>query len=343
MTQEKLHTRDEFREGVFSRDNHACVICGEPAKDAHHIIERRLWDNGGYFLDNGASLCEKHHIQAEETTLSCEEIREACGIKTILLPEHLYTDNEYSYDKWGNIIMPNGTRIKGELFHDESVQKILDQGGVLGLFSKYVKYPRTMHCVWSEKLGKDDRRLKSMSNYEGKEIVVTLKMDGENTTMYNDHIHARSLDSGTHPSRSWVKGLWSRVGYNIPDGWRVCGENMYAVHTIEYHNLESYFFVFSIWNEKNECLSWDDTLEWCELLGLPTVPVLYRGVYDEKLLRELHKPEIDGNKSEGYVIRLTSEYGYGEFKKSVCKFVANDFVIKHGHWTQQKLTVNKLK
>ena len=33
---EKLLTRDEFREGVFKRDAHKCVICGEPAKDAHH-------------------------------------------------------------------------------------------------------------------------------------------------------------------------------------------------------------------------------------------------------------------------------------------------------------------
>jgi len=34
----KLLTRDEFREGVFKRDNYKCVVCGAPAKDAHHII-----------------------------------------------------------------------------------------------------------------------------------------------------------------------------------------------------------------------------------------------------------------------------------------------------------------
>ena len=131
----KLLTRDEFREGVFKRDGHKCVICGAPAKDAHHILERRLFSDGGYYLDNGSSLCEEHHIKAEETTLSCDEIREKCGIKTIVLPEHFYSDIDY--DKWGNIIQATGERLKGDLFYDESVQKILKQGGVLNLFQKY--------------------------------------------------------------------------------------------------------------------------------------------------------------------------------------------------------------
>lgn len=340
----KLLTRDEFREGVFLRDNHKCVICKEPGKDAHHIIERRLFDNGGYFLDNGATLCEKHHIMAEETTLSCEEIRTAAKIKTVIVPEHMYYDNDYTYDKWGNIIMPTGIRLKGELFNDESVQKILKQGGVLDQFSKYIKYPRTMHLPWSEKMTKDDRLLKDVDHFIGKEVVVTLKMDGENTSMYRDHIHARSLDSGTHPSRKWVKGLWGRMSYEIPEGWRICGENMFAVHTISYTNLASYFYVFSIWDENNNCLSWDETLEYAELLGLQTVPVIYRGPYDEKLIKEAFNLALKGDqRHEGYVVRLTEEYNYSQFRKSLAKFVAGDFIIKHGHWTQQKLEVNQLQ
>ena len=82
-----LLTRDVFRNTVFERDNFKCVICKAPAKDAHHIIERRLFDNGGYFISNGASLCEKHHIDAEMTTLSCKDIRDAAGIDEIVLPE----------------------------------------------------------------------------------------------------------------------------------------------------------------------------------------------------------------------------------------------------------------
>jgi len=62
----ELLTRDDFRVRVFTRDGHRCVICGAEGKDAHHIMERRLFDNGGYSLDNGATLCENHHVRARQ-------------------------------------------------------------------------------------------------------------------------------------------------------------------------------------------------------------------------------------------------------------------------------------
>ena len=89
----------------------------------------------------------------------------------------------------------------------------------------------------------------------GREVVVTEKLDGENTTMYTDYIHARSLDSHHHPSRDWVKQLHGEIGYKIPVGWRVCGENMYARHSIVYYDLTTYFYGFSIWDETNTALS----------------------------------------------------------------------------------------
>ena len=87
-----LLTRDQFREGVFERDGHKCVVCGNPAQDAHHIIERRLFSDGGYYLDNGASVCGDCHIKAEQTVISPQELRDAAGIRKIVLPEHLYHD-----------------------------------------------------------------------------------------------------------------------------------------------------------------------------------------------------------------------------------------------------------
>ena len=133
----KLLTRDEFREAVFARDNHKCVFCGAPAVDAHHIIERRLFTDQGYYLDNGASVCAECHIKCETTEYSVEDVRLACGIKKIIVPAHLYPDHQY--DKWGNPIMSNGQRLKGELFFDESVQKILKQGGYRDWETVYVR------------------------------------------------------------------------------------------------------------------------------------------------------------------------------------------------------------
>ncbi len=73
----KLLTRDQFRESVFERDNYQCVVCQSPAQDAHHILERRLFPDGGYYMNNGVSVCGPCHIKCEETTISCETVREA--------------------------------------------------------------------------------------------------------------------------------------------------------------------------------------------------------------------------------------------------------------------------
>lgn len=337
----KLLSRDEFRNAVFERDKHLCVICGEPVKDAHHILERRLFENGGYFIENGSSLCEKHHIMAEETTLSCDEIRNKCGIETIVLPDHLYSD--YNYDKWSNIILPSGQRLKGELFHDESVQKILKQGDVLHLFQKYVKYPRTYHVHWS-KMGKDDRQLANDDCFKGKRVIASLKMDGEGTSMYRDYIHARSLDSNSHPTRDWVKGLWSRISYLLDDNMRVCGENLYSVHSLEYKDLPSYFMAFSIWID-NLCLSWDETTDYCKVLGLEVVPVIYDGIYNKEAIIKAFAPYEKSH--EGYVIRLADGFSYADFRRSVAKYVRPEFrqVVNnsHGHWISQKIKTNSIK
>lgn len=335
-----LLTRDQFRNNVFDRDRSRCVICLDTAKDAHHILERRLWPDGGYYLNNGASVCEKHHIMCETTEISVEEIREAACIKKPIIPPHLYDDQPY--DKWGNPILPNGTRLKGELFYDESVQKILKQGKVLNLFTNYVKYPRTYHLPWSENMNKDDRMLDDMSIFEGKNIIVTEKMDGENTTMYSDYIHARSLDGRHHSSRDWVKNFHASIAQDIPEGYRVCGENLFAKHSIGYDKLPSYFMGFSIWNDKNVCLSWRETIEWFKLLGITSVPVLYSGIYDEKIIKHLFDNKNWSN-TEGYVLRLEEEIPYSEFRKKVGKYVRKDHIQTVKHWMHgQPIVKNEL-
>lgn len=329
-----LLTRDQFREGVFARDGHKCVFCGAPAVDAHHILERRLFvaphEKGGYFLNNGASVCEEHHLACERTTISVQEVYDACGITRRVLPDHLYSD--FEYDKWGNIELPTGQRLKGELFFDESVQKVLREGGVLDRFVNYVKYPRTNHLPWSEGLNEDDRVLASLGAFVGERVIVTEKMDGEQTNMYRDHYHARSVESAHHESQGWCKNFWSQICGDIPEGWRVCGENLFAKHSIGYDRLPTYFMGFGIWTERNVCLSWDETLEWFQLLGVTPVPVLYDGVFDESLIKGLYNSDTDWETREGYVVRVARSFGYGEFRNCVGKFVRKGHVQTTKHW-----------
>src|ERR1019366_5058073 len=294
----KLLSRDSFREGVFARDNNKCVICGEKADAAHHIIERRLFSDGGYYLNNGASVCEEHHLKCEMTQISVEEVRESCGITKSVVPDQIYDDSPV--DKWGNEILASGMRLRGELFFDESVQKILKAGGVLDCFTNRVKFPRTFHLPWSPGIHDDDRVISSMDRFAGKRVIVSEKLDGENTTMYNDYIHARSIDGRHHSSRDWVKNFHGQIAHEIPQDWRINVENMYAKHSISYDKLESYAYGFHVWNEKNVCLSLDDDKVWFELLGIIPCPVIYDGVYDEKIIRGLYNEKTDWETREGY-------------------------------------------
>lgn len=332
-----LLSRLDFRNGVFERDEWKCVFCGKPAQDAHHIIERRLWPDGGYYLNNGISVCGECHLKCESTELSVEEAREAAGITRKIVPPHMYSD--HMYDKWGNPILGNGTRLKGELYYDESVQRVIDSSVV---FVSYVKYPRTYHLPWSEGMHDDDRMIESVDQFLGREVVVSEKMDGENSSIYSDYMHARSVDGRSHKSRNWLKNFWSKIAHDIPSGWRICGENMYAEHSIRYDCLESYFYGFSVWNDGNICLSWDETLEWFELLGIKPVRVLYRGIWDEDKIRGLYS-DSDWDRMEGYVVRIADEFGYGDFRKSVAKFVRRAHVQTVKHWMHgQRIRPNGL-
>ena len=205
------------------------------------------------------------------------------------------------------------------------------------------KYPRTRHLPWSPGATHDDLILSgggAIEPFVDRRVVVTEKMDGENTTLYSDHLHARSIDSRHHPSRDWVKALHGRVAFQIPEGWRVCGENLYAVHSLAYTDLPSYFMVFSVWDADNRCLSWDDTVEWAELLGLHTVPVLYDGLFDLALLEAF---DVDTDVHEGYVVRVADGFAFDDFGTCVAKWVRAGHVQTDEHWMHQEVVPNGLR
>lgn len=203
------------------------------------------------------------------------------------------------------------------------------------------KYPRTYHFDFSLDVSSDDKILSNIDNFIGKEVIVTEKMDGENSNIYCDYFHPRSITDDGHPSRSWLKGYIAIFQYKIPKGWRICGENLYAKHSIYYTELENYFYAFSIWNDENFCLSWDHTVEFCEQLNITTVPVLYRGQFDYELIKELFLNQ-DHNQHEGIVCRLADSFHYNDFAISVAKAVRKDHVRSSEHWKNNWIK-NKLK
>jgi hypothetical protein len=179
----------------------------------------------------------------------------------------------------------------------------------------------------------DDKMLSSTKSFEGEEIVILEKMDGENSSLYREGYHARSLDSHGHPWQSWLQNFHAGLRLDIPEGFRICGENLYAEHSIRYDNLESFFMGFSMWNDKNECLSFDDTLEWFKLLNIVHVPVLWRGMWDEKFVKNFYKT-MDLEKQEGFVVRVTRSFDFDEFSSVVGKWVRIGHCTSDRHWSK---------
>jgi hypothetical protein len=201
------------------------------------------------------------------------------------------------------------------------------------------KYPRTPHLPWSPGADEDDLQMDDCVIFQDRQVVVTEKMDGENTSLYRDGMHARSLDSRHHPSRDWVKAWHGSIAHEIPEGWRFCGENLYARHSVAYDALQSYFYLFSVWNEQNDCLSWEETQEWAVLLGCPCPPVLYQGTWQPTLIQQI---TVDPVVSEGYVVRVTERFPYEAFPKSVAKWVRPNHVQTDQHWMHAQIIPNAL-
>lgn len=201
-----------------------------------------------------------------------------------------------------------------------------------------IKYPRTFHLPWSPGLTKDDKRIESLDGFIGREVVVSEKMDGENSSLYPDgHIHARSMDSVITPWRTWLKAWWNERSYMLDPRLRICGEDLYALHSIKYEGLGSYFRGFSVW-EGLQCLSWDETLLWFDELGIEPVKTLYRGLWDEDVIKAIDPAEW----REGYVVRLTDSFHLDEFKNVVAKYVRANHVQTDERWDEREIVKNGL-
>ena len=202
-----------------------------------------------------------------------------------------------------------------------------------------VKHPRTPHHPSSPGVGSDDRVALDLSQLG--EVVITEKMDGENTTLYRDGLHARSLEeSARHPSRAWVAAFQARIGWTIPEDWRVCGENLYARHAIAYDALPSYFLGFSAWQD-GRCAGWDETLALFERLGVTPVPVLWRGPWSEAALADI-VARLDLERQEGVVVRSTASFDRAAFNRHVVKWVRPGHVRSDRHWRHGPMVPNGL-
>lgn len=213
------------------------------------------------------------------------------------------------------------------------------------------KYERTYHLPWSPGKTSDDkvqtdywRHLSRMN-----QIVLTEKLDGENNCLSRHGVFARSHAAPTtSPWTARLRERWAHIKGDLGE-LEIFGENVYAVHSIEYTRLEDYFFVFGA-RYLDQWLGWEEVCFYADALGLPVVPVL--GVLpvpaDEqtfnKMVLEFASPEsmfgsIDANTGlpcsrEGVVVRDFHSFPVGQLSTHVLKYVRKDHVQTTEHWTR---------
>lgn len=197
-----------------------------------------------------------------------------------------------------------------------------------------VKYPRTPHLPFSPGATSDDKHITQETLaylQSGIELITTEKMDGGNYSFTRSGSFARSLDSGTHSWDTKAKALWAKIRWDIPEGWRISGESLHARRSVGYENLDDIYLVFGIWDETNTLLDWDSMVEYAELLGLSTVPVLYRGTDFKQAVTAWEKVK-DTQSSEGFVVRSAGRIAYDKFGKNFAKWVRPNHVTTSASW-----------
>ena len=203
------------------------------------------------------------------------------------------------------------------------------------------KYGRTYHLPYSEGSTNDDRISDSAETLLGIDIVISEKLDGENTGMVDGGVFARS--HATFTTSAWSREVRQlhklSVDGNLGDDVFLFGENMEGIHSLEYSNLTSYFYIFGV-RDNNIWIPWEKVEEYSFLLDLPTVPVLFKGVVNtEKELQDIverlvKEPSSLGGIREGIVVRNAGSFHNDDFAKNIMKWVRKGHVNTNIHWTR---------
>lgn len=212
------------------------------------------------------------------------------------------------------------------------------------------KYGRTYHYPFSPGTTSDDRISSSYWSdvTKLKSVVHTEKLDGENNCLSRYGVFSRShAAQTTSPWTSTLRERWSGIKHDLGD-LEIFGENLYAIHSIEYRKLDHHYFVFAV-RIKDMWLSWEEVKFYAEGFDFPTVPELRtinpsdetsfrQGVIEIAQQTSVYESydAITGLscQREGIVTRNAHEYPVSAFQNNVFKYVRKNHVKTDEHWTR---------
>lgn len=213
------------------------------------------------------------------------------------------------------------------------------------------KYGRTYHYPFSPGTTSDDRIQHDYWEHLSRipELVHTEKLDGENNCLSRLGVFARSHAAPT--TSPWTESLrrfWQSIRHDLGT-LEIFLENLYAVHSIQYRNLDHHFYVFAV-REHGQWLSWEETKYYAAMLDLPVVPEIK--VFPAPQKRHIFEHEVQTIVSgrgafdpydthngqptiiEGIVTRSTAGYPATAFAENVFKYVRKGHVKTDQHWTR---------
>jgi len=203
------------------------------------------------------------------------------------------------------------------------------------------KYPSTPHWPDSQSVHRDDSYHVDPEYFVGKNVVITEKLDGGCTTLYNGEVYARSNVAPSHAG--WMGMVRKHHAYKtlIDCGSPrfYYGEDLYGIHSIEYDEMieNETFRLFAI-RHGDKFLSWENVEAEAKILQVPTVPVQAKCIgynsdfYTRNFEYNIQNPSALGGECEGFVMRIADEFSADEFSMNVVKYVRANHVQTDQHW-----------
>lgn len=204
------------------------------------------------------------------------------------------------------------------------------------------KYPRTFHWPTSPGVQSDDKVHKNIAELLGCEITITEKLDGSNVTLARGKVFGRSTSSPSqHAWHGMVRKHHAWKTYDLSPTLKICGEDLYAIHSIEYGPIPEAetFYIFNV-NDNGYWLGYDARVALSEKLSIPMAPLWFRGVFHtEKELSKWLAENIKvgstlGGPMEGFVIQTVDGFYDSKFSTNVAKYVRAGHVQTDQHWSR---------
>lgn len=189
-----------------------------------------------------------------------------------------------------------------------------------------MRYPKTPHC---------DPNIIIPKGW-----IVTIKIDGENSSIYYDGtFHIRSINSKS-PSKDGRAKAWASMIAPIlcAEGYhRLVFENCYDQHSIHYvkpfnplHAFYQTILITKMVGDEETVIPYEESSTFCQNYGIATTPIVC--IADGERTVSDYAQLINTKYQEGLVFRNPASFPLENLHQSIVKWVRRGHVQTDQHW-----------